>query len=366
MKIENSNVVLSTNSARFSYRSTGGFSEIYSKIKDSVTPSSSQNRYHAPSAPELYLSLHKVSPALRQTKVTVTEVKSYKTFDVEDRSLDVELDEQDERKLALLEQLLEKLTGKKVKFHFKAEAQATANNNNSYNIILVNAGQHRLHQSNPGPAVQSTVRNSQASMPFKAEGLIKTSDGREINFSLESDLNAGSVALSVPSEGSSNAVDPLVVNFGSASARLTNVKFDFDLDSDGKLESISFPSPESGFLALDKNNDGIINNGSELFGPSNGDGFSELAQYDTDSNNWIDENDEVFSKLKIWSKDSNGNDTIGSAITNGIGAIFLGSIQTSVNLTGNNGENSGQVAQTGVFLHENGTVGTIQHVNLNL
>ena len=40
----------------------------------------------------------------------------------------------------------------------------------------------------------------------------------------------------------------------------------------------------SGYLALDKNGDGTINDGSELFGTRNGDGFADLAQYDEDGN----------------------------------------------------------------------------------
>ncbi len=39
-----------------------------------------------------------------------------------------------------------------------------------------------------------------------------------------------------------------------------------------------------------------INDGSELFGTSSGDGFKDLATYDEDENGWIDENDSIFSK----------------------------------------------------------------------
>ena len=47
-----------------------------------------------------------------------------------------------------------------------------------------------------------------------------------------------------------------------------------------------------------------------------GDGFKDLAMYDEDGNGWIDENDEIFSKLLIWSKDENGNDEfLPSAVT---------------------------------------------------
>ena len=72
---------------------------------------------------------------------------------------------------------------------------------------------------------------------------------------------------------------------------MVNTNFSFDLDSDGVKEDIPMIRPGSGFLALDLNKDGIINNGNELFGPHTGDGFVELSSYDKDTNNWIDEND---------------------------------------------------------------------------
>ncbi|MEA3469756.1 MAG: hypothetical protein U9R57_16250 [Thermodesulfobacteriota bacterium] len=43
-----------------------------------------------------------------------------------------------------------------------------------------------------------------------------------------------------------------------------------------------------------------INNGAELFGPTTGHGFQERAQYELDFIGWIDENDSIFSSLRIW------------------------------------------------------------------
>ena len=64
-------------------------------------------------------------------------------------------------------------------------------------------------------------------------------------------------------------------------AEVSDQTFYFDLDADGKEEEISVLNG-SGYLALDKNGDGTINDGSELFGTRNGDGFADLAQYDED------------------------------------------------------------------------------------
>ncbi|NLD47470.1 MAG: hypothetical protein GX660_09755, partial [Clostridiaceae bacterium] len=141
-------------------------------------------------------------------------------------------------------------------------------------------------------------------------------------------------------------------------------KINFDLDFDGKTEQISFVSKESGFLALDLNNDGVINDGRELFGPQTGDGFSELAKYDLDENNWIDENDAVFSKLKIWVKDDSGKDMLFTLAEKGIGALYLGNVNTPFSLKDASNNLNGVIRKSGVFLKENGTAGTIQHIDL--
>jgi hypothetical protein len=77
-------------------------------------------------------------------------------------------------------------------------------------------------------------------------------------------------------------------------------------------------------LAYDENADGIINQGSELCGTKTGDGFGELAEYDTDHNSWIDENDPIFDKLQIWLKNeqTKEKELVGLGEV-GIGAIFL-------------------------------------------
>ena len=80
-----------------------------------------------------------------------------------------------------------------------------------------------------------------------------------------------------------------------------NMKFAFNLDPDGVKEDLPMIRPGSGFLALDPNNDGIITNGNELFGPRTrtGNGFAELSVYDEDGNNLIDENDPVYDQLSV-------------------------------------------------------------------
>ena len=146
---------------------------------------------------------------------------------------------------------------------------------------------------------------------------------------------------------------------------MINQKFLFDINADGKEDNISCVNQGSGFLALDKNGDGKINDGNELFGTKSGDGFKDLAAYDQDGNGWIDEADDVFQNLKIWTKDADGNDQLLDLKESGIGALYLGNVSTqfSLNHQETNATNA-VIRSTGVYLKESGEVGTMQHVDL--
>ena len=158
--------------------------------------------------------------------------------------------------------------------------------------------------------------------------------------------------------------DPLVINLDTDAAALSDVSFYFDLDCDGEKEEISGLDSASGFLALDKNGDGKINDGSELFGAKTGDGFAELARYDQDGNGWIDENDEIFSKLRVWVQCGDGEGKLLSLAEADVGAIFLGKQATQFTLANSKGDENAMVRSTGVYLKEStGLAGTVQHVD---
>jgi len=204
-------------------------------------------------------------------------------------------------------------------------------------------------------------------MSFQSNGIVTTADGRTIKFDLDLNLSRSFIQESNLTIKAGDAlVDPLVINFDRASASLTSQKYSFDLDLDGKNDQISVAQTGSGFLVYDKNGDGTINDGSELFGPKTGNGFLELAQFDVDGNKWIDENDPIFDKLQIWTKDENGEDRLFAIGRKGIGAIYLGNVNGDFSLKTVENDTLGQIRQTGIFLKEDGSAGSVQHIDLSL
>lgn len=203
---------------------------------------------------------------------------------------------------------------------------------------------------------------------YSAQGMVKTADGREISFGVNVEMSrAFCEKYESFTQEEYICTDPLVINLDSNVGSVSDQKFLFDLDADGKEEEISFAGQGSGFLALDKNSDGVINDGNELFGTKSGDGFADLAAHDKDGNGWIDESDEVFSDLVIWTKDENGENKLLSLKEANVGAIYLGKASTEYSLqNAETHKTNGVIRSTGVYLKETGEVGTVQHIDLVL
>lgn len=274
-----------------------------------------------------------------------------------------DIGEEDKLKISLIENMIKIITGKKIKLRTLKRI-----------VFQEPAEKPELNINSPGPAPGNSqgwwIRyNSRQSyyereqMAFSAQGVIRTADGREINFSVNLNLTREFAAKNEISFSAGRAVDPLVINFQGV-PRMTDTKFSFDLDSDGREEQIYFVRPGSGFLALDLNEDGRVNDGKELFGPSSGNGFSELSRYDGDGNLWIDENDPIFEKLRVWTKDPQGNDVLLALGQVGVGAVYLGNVNTEFSLKNSQNETQAQIAATGIFVRDDGTVGTVQQIDL--
>ncbi len=214
--------------------------------------------------------------------------------------------------------------------------------------------------------VTSAERSEREFTAFASKGRVVTEDGRSMDFNIEFAMSRSfSERFDTLSAEPYVLTDPLIINLDGGAPSVSDVKFRFDLDSDGREEEISFAGAGSGFLALDRNGNGEIDDGSELFGTGSGDGFADLAAYDGDGNGWIDENDDVYAKLRVWVRDADGGDRLLDLKEANVGAIFLGSADTEFSLKDDvTNETDGVVRRTGVYLKESGGAGTLSHVDL--
>jgi hypothetical protein len=220
------------------------------------------------------------------------------------------------------------------------------------------------------------VHQEREATTFSAQGTVQTADGRQIAFQLNLAMarqyreethiavHVGTVANPAPQPAKRK--DPLVINFAGNAAQLTDQHFQFDLNADGRKESLAMLAAGSGYLALDKNGNGAIDSGNELFGPATGHGFAELAQYDQDGNGWIDENDAIYAKLRVWTPDATNAGMLTTLQDHQVGALYLGELATPFELRGQQNGNLGAVRASGIYLSQNGQAGTLQEIDLTI
>lgn len=104
-------------------------------------------------------------------------------------------------------------------------------------------------------------------------------------------------------EFAQSLVSPLVLDLdgdGIELISLTNSTVTWDLDEDGYTEHTGWAGGDDGFLAIDINGDGVVTDHTELFGNATQDGFTILANYDTNADNVIDSTDTQFTDLLVW------------------------------------------------------------------
>ncbi len=205
------------------------------------------------------------------------------------------------------------------------------------------------------------------SLEFQTKGIVKTADGRDIEFNMSLEMSREYVEQteSITKDTVAIMTDPLVISLDASPVGVSDQKWKFDIDGDGSIDNISMLSKGSAFLAYDKNGDGKINDGTELFGARTGNGFAELSAYDEDGNGWIDENDSIYSKLSVWQKDDAGNDKLMSLKEANVGAIFLGNLATEYSLKSDeDNSHNAQIRKSGMYLSEEGKARSIQQLDM--
>jgi hypothetical protein len=272
-------------------------------------------------------------------------------------------------KLAMLIRAVEMLTGRPVRIFHARDLQGGGNGPPAQ-MPTASASPPPGPSSAPpraGPGGRITLERIQAEqeqLSIQAAGRVRTADGQEIEFSLELQFERRFVQAERSSLqwGSPALKDPLMLDFAGPAEALQSGSFRFDLDADGKAEDVPLMAGR-GFLVLDRNGNGRIDDGRELFGPTTGQGFAELARLDDDGNGWIDEADAAYSRLQVWRPGAEAGSLLGLKAAD-VGAISLAAIDAPFSVRNENNQVLGQMRSAAAYLRESGGAGWVQQVDL--
>ena len=279
--------------------------------------------------------------------------------------------------LSVLVLLIERLTGRKIHLirpgdiEANADAKAAAAGREVAQAVAPDQGQ----SARPAPQTAGwgvalhveQIHRETETTAYSAAGTVQTSDGRTVSFEFTVAMHRDetrTATLDVLAGDATRKVDPIALNLNSGAVSLASTRSGFDIDSDGAVEQIALPAAGTYFLALDRDGNGAIESGTELFGPTTGDGFAEMRALDEDGNGWIDEGDRAFTDLRLWSGPDAAALSLGDM---GVGGLYVGSnVATQFEVNGAAAESLGQVVSSSVYLAENGTPGAMQQVDLTV
>ena len=196
-------------------------------------------------------------------------------------------------------------------------------------------------QGNTGNASSISLDQSmEADMQLAFDGSVKLEDGTEVEVSAQVQVHIEAEQhIQIQQQQQQARTDPLALDVnGDGTVSVSNASngIAFDINGDGQKEQTAFVNGSDVFLALDKNGNGKIDDGTELFGDQNGakNGFLELARYDDDKNGVIDAHDSVFNKLQGVRMNAAGSLESVSLDALGVKSISLQSESASQELNG--------------------------------
>lgn len=202
------------------------------------------------------------------------------------------------------------------------ELDASVRNSLDYQILRRTLMQGSEAQV-PGEAaaeISQASQQSSSSSTAVADASVQAASFQQV-------LQQRELELNVNAQPQPQQVDPLVLDLAGNgfSTRGLDDAVQFDLDADGRRDRISAPSGDDALLALDRNDNGRIDDGRELFGDQHGaaNGFAELARYDDNADGRIDAQDAVFERLRLLRFDTDGNQQTQSLRQAEVSAIEL-------------------------------------------
>ena len=168
-------------------------------------------------------------------------------------------------------------------------------------------------------------------------------------------------------EGRIQQADPIVFDLDDDGIELSNHLNGarFDIRGDGRMATTAFVTGGDAFLALDRNGNGSIDSGRELFGDQHGaaNGFEELRKLDGNGDGVINARDDVFSQLRLWRDNGNGITEEGELIS--LADAGISGIDLAYRNTDTLGAGGNRIAQIASFTRDDGRVGRTADAILN-
>ena len=255
--------------------------------------------------------------------------------------------------IGTIKRLLEQLTGEELQgWVDPAELNSALNgaNNNA-------APEQPQNQNATGVTIREwSYRYEAISADFS--GSVALDDGSSFSWSMQFEMSYEEFSYSERTE--QQMKDPLVMSFNGRPAELTGKSTAFNLTDNAK--QIQQLAQGQYYLAKDSNKNGTVDSGNELFGPTTGQGFAELATFDEDKNGLIDQQDSIWENLWLWRPEDKG---LYSLKEMGVAALSVDSIATPFNLR-HKGEVQGRLERSSIFITEDKDVGLLQQIDLKV
>jgi len=165
-------------------------------------------------------------------------------------------------------------------------------------------------------------------------------------------------------------LSPIILDLDGDGVETTNISSGtfFDHDANGLAELTGWVSADDGLLVLDRDKNGTIDSGRELFGNATllndgtkaANGFQALAELDDNQDGRIDANDTAYTQLRIW-QDADGDgyssaDELKTLTELDIQSIRTGYTETINNITDASGKIISLTALAGLDFNNDGRI----------
>jgi hypothetical protein len=247
---------------------------------------------------------------------------------------------------------------------------------NAQNIKFITIDGKQYRQQEQVSITTLLTEQQQLNFAMQGEFII---DNKKVNLNYQLNLKASYSSIHSIETTAAALKDPVVIQFGTRSIGYITDYTKFDINNDNKQNDLPIFSGDVGYLIFDKNNNHHVDNGGELFGPTTNNGFSELAQLDSNNNGFFDNQDDKYSQIYIWqpkqtkpnsNEQSPNKQNLVSLSQAGIKAISLNAITTQFNFRDQSKDNKGEInarlTQTSFAISENNKTLGVHQIDVRL